>query len=210
MINQGKTVAIIDYGIGNRQSIAEAIRKAGHNPVITRHLDELAAADSLILPGVGAFGPGMKNLKSFGLIPTLEKLIMRDGKPLLGICLGFQLLAKKSEEFGVHNGLGWLDASVIRIKSDQTNLKVPHVGWGETKICKNSIIWDGIPDNSHFYYVHSYHVDCSDTSCVLATVTYGGLLVSAVRVRNIVATQFHPEKSQKYGLKLIKNFIEKT
>ncbi len=210
LITSVKKVAIVDYGLGNRQSIAEAIRKVGHEPVITRRFDELISADRIILPGVGAFGMGIDKLRSFGLIPVLEKLVMREGKPLLGICLGFQLLANKSEEFGVHAGLGWIDATVRRIQLGHPKLKVPHVGWSETKICGKSKILAGIPDNSQFYYVHSYHVNCRDESSVVATVNYGYSFAAALENGNITATQFHPEKSQRYGLSLIKNFIENS
>jgi imidazole glycerol-phosphate synthase subunit HisH len=205
-----KKVAIVDYGLGNRQSIAEAIRKVGHDPLITRDFAELEAADNIILPGVGAFGLGMENLASSGLIPLLERLVLQERKPFLGICLGFQLLARTSEEFGAHYGLGWLDASVRRLRPQSGDLKVPHVGWDETKITTESMVWQGIPDNAHFYYVHGYHVECVDASSVLSTFNYGRSIVSAVKKGNIIGTQFHPEKSQQHGLTLLKNFIEKT
>lgn len=202
-------IAIINYGLGNLRSVAGAVEHLGFESLITNKLDELKAADKLILPGVGAFGDGIKNLRNFGLIDPLSRMVKDDGKPVLGICLGFQLLAKESYEFGHHQGLDWIDAKVLKINTYE-KLRIPHVGWNDLFQIKQSILFDGIPKGALFYYVHSFYAQCTNKDIVIGECEYGSRLTAAIEYKNIFGTQFHPEKSQKWGLKLLKNFLEKA
>lgn len=202
-------IGIIDYGLGNLTSVAGAISKVGFEPLITNDANELARMDKLILPGVGAFGDGMNNLRSKGLIEPLSDLVLKQKKPFLGICLGFQLIAKTSDEFGKHNGLGWIDADIKRITPLDHTLRIPHVGWNEVYQLGDSILFDNIPNEGLFYFVHSHQMELSDTDIVIGECNYGERFVSVIQSGNIYATQFHPEKSQLHGLILLKNFLEK-
>ena len=199
-------VAIIDYGLGNLRSVAGAVAKVGLEPIITSDIAELRNAGKLILPGVGAFGDGMKNLRECGLIEPLTDMVLSGKKPILGICLGAQLLAKSSEEFGHHTGLGWIDAAVVRLKPGG-NLRVPHVGWNDCIQIKPSVLFGGVPSDALFYYVHSFHIVCGNPELVIGECDYGMKVTAAVQYGNIYATQFHPEKSQQHGLQLLKNFL---
>ena len=201
-------IAVIDYGLGNLRSVAGAVEKVGHDPIITNSRVDLENADKLILPGVGAFRDGMANLHDLGLIEILTDLVISEGKPILGICLGSHLMAREGYEFGRHKGLGWIDASVIRIDACGTDLRVPHVGWNELIKIKESLLFDGIPDDALFYYVHSFHVECDDPEVVIGQCEYGVTITAAFQKDNIYATQFHPEKSQLDGLRLLKNFLD--
>jgi glutamine amidotransferase len=199
------TVAIIDYGLGNLRSVAGAVERLGDTPVITHDVDELARADKLILPGVGAFGDGMRNLHERGLVEPLTQLVKEEGKPVLGLCLGMQLLARESEEFGHHRGLAWLDAVVRRIP--QNGLRVPHVGWNEVHRTSESRLLSGVSEEPLFYFVHSYYVQPDDAAVVTGVCEYGISMAATVEVGNVYGTQFHPEKSQRDGLTLLANFL---
>jgi glutamine amidotransferase len=203
-------IAIIDYGLGNLRSVQGAVEKVGFEPIITHQADELRAARKLILPGVGAFGDGMQNLRDRRLVELLTELVMRDGKPILGICLGAQLIAKQSEEFGVHLGLGWVDARVTRLVPADRELRVPHVGWNEVQRKKPCVLFDGIPQSALFYFVHSFYIATGDPELVAGESDYGMRFASVIQAKNIYATQFHPEKSQLHGLAMLKNFLEKA
>lgn len=203
-------IGIIDYGLGNVRSVIGAVKKVGYEPVLTADFDDLSRADKLILPGVGAFGDGMNNLRELGLTDLLADLILEKKKPILGICLGAQLMAKVSYEFGKHTGLGFIDAEVIRLESHDDSIRIPHVGWNDLKIKKDSLLTENIPADALFYYVHSYHIKCADSASVAATCDYGMTFTAAIVQENIYATQFHPEKSQLAGLKLLQNFLEKA
>jgi len=200
-------IAIINYGLGNLRSVAGAVERLGHEAVITNGADELSKADKLVLPGVGAFGDGIKNLRALGLENVLYRLVFEDCKPILGICLGFQLMAKESCEFGNHQGLGWIDAVVEKIDTNG-RLRLPHIGWNDLFQQKKSKLFENIPEDALFYYVHSYHVRCSDQSMIIGECDYGVRFTAAIENNNIFATQFHPEKSQQWGLELLKNFVE--
>ena len=155
-------VSIIDYGLGNLHSVYGAISKTGVKVTITNDINKLEKSDKLILPGVGAFADGIGNLKKMGLIEPLNHLVVEEKKPILAICLGFQLLAKHSDEFGSHEGLGFINARVRKIKKINEKIKIPHVGWNDLVQVQNSFLWNDIPRDTLFYYVHSYHVICED------------------------------------------------
>lgn len=199
-------IAVIDYGLGNVQSVAGAVEKLGYQAVITNNIQELQKADKLILPGVGAFADGMKNLEKLGLIKILNYLVLEKKKPILGICLGFQLMAKESYEFGHHKGLDWFNASVIKLEPGK-DLRVPHVGWNDLKQVNNCILFENIPQEALFYYTHSFHVKINQEDKVLGKCTYGIPFTAVAKNENIYGTQFHPEKSQQFGLKLLENFL---
>ncbi|MDO8463208.1 MAG: imidazole glycerol phosphate synthase subunit HisH [bacterium] len=199
-------VAIIDYGLGNIRSVAAAVARVGFVPIVTADPAELQRAEALILPGVGAFGDGMANLRTRNLVEPLTDLILHQQKPILGVCLGAQLFARSSEEFGHHEGLGWIAADVVRL-APPDGLRVPHVGWNDCIRTQQSPLFDGIPTDALFYYVHSFHIRCDDSTIVVGECEYGSRFTAAFQQKNIVATQFHPEKSQQHGLQFLKNFL---
>jgi glutamine amidotransferase len=199
-------IAIIDYGMGNLRSVSKAFEAVGHQAVVTRDARVIGNASHVVLPGVGAFGDCMANIEQYGLVEPIRTAI-QSGKPFLGICLGLQLLFTESEEFGPHRGLDIIPGKVRRFESGQ-GLKVPHMGWNQVHVQRACPMFDGIADGSDWYFVHSYFVDPSDKQLAATTTTYGISFVSSVWRDNIVACQFHPEKSQTVGLRLIKNFGE--
>lgn len=202
-------IAIINYGMGNSGSIQNMLRKLGKASIITADHGIIERADKLILPGVGAFDAAMQNLESRNLPSLLNDLVIARGKPILGICLGMQLFARGSQE-GVLPGLGWIDAETISFRSDarMAERRVPHMGWNTIHVPKKTSVFDDIDDNPRFYFVHSYHVRCNNDNEVLATSEYGITFTAAVIKGNIIGTQFHPEKSHRFGLRLLKNFAE--
>lgn len=201
------TIGIIDYGLGNKASVAGAVERLGHDPVITAEPARLASCDKLILPGVGAFGDGMGKLRERGLVGALDELVLRNKKPILGICLGAQLICQSSDEFGMHDGLGWAPAQVRRIRPANPTLRVPHVGWNELAQVKTSRLLDGVPADALVYYVHSHCILADDSGIVTAVCDYGLSFVAAFEFDNIYASQFHPEKSQRHGLAILGNFL---
>lgn len=203
-------IVVIDYGLGNLRSVAGALEKIGQEPLISHKVKDIEKADKLILPGVGAFADGIKNLKELGLIEPLTRMVMKDRKPILGICLGFQLMAKESFEFGHHKGLSWINASVRKLEPEDKRLPVPHVGWNDIIQAKPCILFEGIPEGTLFYYVHSYYVECENRDDIIGECEYGNRFTAAARIGNVYATQFHPEKSQLFGLTLLENFVEKA
>jgi glutamine amidotransferase len=205
-----ETIAIVDYGLGNLCSVAGAVERLGFAPVVTADRAELTAAKKIILPGVGAFGDGMGKLRERGLIEILDGLVRGHHKPILGICLGCQLFARKSYEFGAHEGLGWVDAEVRRITPADPALRIPHVGWNDLVKIRESVLMETLPRPATVYYVHSFQVVFRDAMPVTAVTDYGGSIVAAYESGNIFATQFHPEKSQQHGLTILRNFLEKA
>ena len=197
-------IAIIDYGMGNLRSVSKAFEAVGHQAIVTREAASIENASHVVLPGVGAFGDCMANLEQHGLIEPIKAAI-RSGKPFLGICLGFQLLFTESEEFGRHEGLDILPGKVRSFSRDQA-LKVPHMGWNQIAIQRSCPVFEGIADGSNWYFVHSFFVDPYDNQITATTTTYGIPFTSSIWKDNVVACQFHPEKSQAVGLQLIKNF----
>lgn len=202
-----KLVVIVDYGMGNTLSVKKAFEFLGSEVLVSNKAADIKKASHLVLPGVGAFGQGMKNLKRLNLPVILKRETIIGKKPFLGICLGLQLLAKNSEEFGFHRGLGWLDASVKKFDFKKDKLKIPHVGWNNIKIKKRHFLFKGLKQNPEFYFTHSYHLICRRKENIKAVCHYGIEFTAAVGRENIFAVQFHPEKSQNAGLKIFKNFL---
>lgn len=198
------TTAIVDYGLGNVASVRNALVYLGTEVTLSSDFSVLEQADCLILPGVGSFEDGMKKLHRLNLIPILNELVVNKGKPILGICLGMQLMAKRGFENGEFEGLGWLDAEVQKLSV--SGVKIPHVGWNETNISRPSRLWPEV-NKQCFYYVHSYHIVCNNPSDVAATCHHGENFTAAVERNNIMGVQFHPEKSQKDGLAVLKAFL---
>ena len=204
---ESATVAIIDYGSGNIGSIVNIFRKAGAPAVLSADPDELRRASHLVLPGVGAFDTCMRNLRQSGLIPVLEERVLRAGTPLLGICVGMQMLSRGSEE-GVEPGLGWIDAATRRfVAPPGSSMRIPHMGWNAVRPARPAPLFAGLEIGARFYFVHSYHVQCDDPANVAGVTEYGGPFTAAVRRGNIAGVQFHPEKSHKFGVRLIGNFV---
>lgn len=198
-------IAIVDYGMGNIRSVQNALVRCGASAQLTSDADVLASADALILPGVGAFGEAMTNLRQRGLIEPIKRLAGEQGKPLLGICLGMQLLAEESEERGSFAGLGLIDGVIRRIPTPG-GLRLPHMGWNTVTIRQADPLFQGTQDGDTFYFVHSFHMECPHG--VIAAVTdYGGDVVAAVQRGNIFGAQFHPERSQSNGLRVLANFV---
>lgn len=200
-------VAVVDYGVGNLFSVEKALRAAGAEAVVTKDAAEIAGAAKIVLPGVGAFGDCMKNLAASGLIPAIERKV-RGGCPLLGICVGLQILFSGSEESPGVAGLGWLSGTVRKIHAP--GLKVPHIGWNDLAVAASRPAPDlfvGLTASPYVYFVHSYAAVPDDPAMVTAAVTYGTRLTAAVQRENIMATQFHPEKSGDVGLSILQNFV---
>jgi len=200
-------IAIIDYGMGNLRSVEKGFLKVGVDVRVTSKPDIVKKANAVVLPGVGAFKDCMRELADLKLIDAVVNAI-KAGKPYLGICLGLQVLFSESEEFGRCGGLDVLRGKVVRFELENHALKVPHMGWNEIKIQKDDPLFKGIPDKSYFYFVHSFYVVPDDTAIIASTTDYGIEFTSSIRKENIFAVQFHPEKSQAIGLKVLKNFGE--
>ena len=200
-------IAIIDYDAGNIKSVEKAVIKLGYDCVITRDKEILKKADKLILPGVGAFGDAMERLNEYGLKDVIKELVADEGKPLLGICLGLQLLFESSEENPGVEGLGLLKGKIVRLPEGDDR-KIPHMGWNSLDFPKKSILFNKVVKGSYVYFVHSYYLEADDKSIVAATSEYGAQIEAAVECGNIYATQFHPEKSSAVGLKILSNFLE--
>jgi len=200
-------IAIIDYGMGNLRSVQKGFERTGHEAVVTSDAKMISNASKVVLPGVGAFPDCMRNLAEYGLIDAVHKSISA-GKPFLGICLGLQLLFTESEEFGLSKGLDIIKGRVVRFKIQDSTLKVPHMGWNTVSIKRRPPALADVPEGSHFYFVHSFHVVPEDKSVVATTTDYGIEFVSSIWKDNIFAAQFHPEKSQALGLSILKRFGE--
>ncbi len=203
-------IVIVDYGMGNLGSILNMLKKIGAPAAkISSDPKDIEQADKLILPGVGAFDTGMQHLRESGLIPVLNEKVLKAKTPTLGVCLGMQLMAKISEE-GELPGLGWFDAETIRFRFDskKTGLKVPHMGWNTVNVRRAGTLFQDMYEDARFYFVHSYHFVAHDPADVLTNTEYGYEFVSGVQRGHIMAVQFHPEKSHKFGMKLYKNFVE--
>jgi len=197
-------IAIIDYGMGNLRSVQKGLERVGFAAEVTRDREHIEAAAGVVLPGVGAFGACMDNLRAYGLVDTVRHVIRR-GTPFLGICLGMQLLFDESEEFGPVPGLGIFPGRVVRF-AESPEFKVPHMGWNQIRKRQDPPHLRGIEDGTFVYFVHSYYVVPKDPSLTATTTEYGAEFVSAIAKDNVFATQYHPEKSQAVGLKILANF----
>jgi glutamine amidotransferase len=203
-------VTIIDYGLSNLGSMSNMLRKIGARPTLAHTPEDVASANKIILPGVGAFDAGMRGLAASGMIDALEKRVMQEAVPLLGVCLGMQLLGGRSEE-GKLSGLGWIDAETIRFQpAAHPGMRVPHMGWNRVAPCKASPLIEEPPEDLRFYFANSYHVMCSDPGDEMLKTSHSGFeFASAIERGNIRGAQFHPEKSHRYGMWLLKNFVER-
>jgi imidazole glycerol-phosphate synthase subunit HisH len=203
-------IVIIDYGIGNLGSIQNMFKKVGCNDVvISNDPSEIHAADKLLLPGVGSFDHGMRKINESGLLATLNHEVLELKKPVLGICLGMQLLTKGSDE-GELPGLGWIDAETLKFNfgENKYNLKIPHMGWNEITVSKDHPLTHTLLEHSRFYFVHSYYVKCQAKEQELLSTHYGFDFTCGIQQDNIMGVQFHPEKSHTFGMQLFKNFVE--
>jgi glutamine amidotransferase len=200
-------IAIIDYGMGNLRSVQKGFERVGREAVVTSDAKTILSEGKVVLPGVGAFPDCMRNLEQNGLIDVVHQTI-KSGKPFLGICLGLQLLFTESEEFGISKGLDIIKGRVELFKLQDSALKVPHMGWNSISIKRRAPALQDVPDNSHVYFVHSFHVVPEDKNVIATTTDYGVEFVSSIWKDNIFAVQFHPEKSQTLGLTILKRFGE--
>lgn len=200
-------ITIIDYGAGNLGSIQNMLKKIGVESKITSDKIDIERATKLILPGVGSFDYGMQQLHQNELVDILNDKVLGQQTPILGICLGVQLFTKKSEE-GELKGLGWFDAETIKFKFDDTKLKIPNMGWQDVEIKKESPLTKNLPSDARFYFVHSYHLKANNPTDIMLNANYGYEYVCGLEKDNIVGVQFHPEKSHKFGMTLLKNFAE--
>jgi glutamine amidotransferase len=202
-------IIIVDYGMGNLGSILNMFKKIGGQARVSSDHNEIRNADKLILPGVGAFDTGMQRLQELDLIDALNWKVLHQKTPILGVCLGMQLLTRRSEE-GTLSGLGWINGETIKFHFDpkQTKLKIPHMGWNTIKIHREGTLFRGMEKDSRFYFVHSYHMVCDHSEDILSTTDYGYEFVSAMQRGNIMGAQFHPEKSHKFGMSVLRNFME--
>ena len=202
--------AIVDYGMGNLRSVANACEALGSPARIARRPEELRDADRIILPGVGAFGDAMRNLAAAGWIEALDAEVRGKGKPFLGICLGMQLLATRGTEFGSHAGLGWIPGTAVKLDPADATLRVPHMGWNRVEVVKRDGLLAGLGEGADFYFVHSYVLQPEDPSVVTGRCSHGTAFAAVVERGQIQATQFHPEKSQKAGLTVLGNFLKRA
>jgi glutamine amidotransferase len=201
-------IVIVNYGMGNIGSVARKLKRIGASPVVATSSSDLVASDKIILPGVGHFASGVSKLKELGLWDVIIEAVVVKKVPILGICLGMQLLANESEE-GPSPGFGWIDANVVRFIVDNPyRYKIPHTGWNHAEIKKDSPLFEGVNLDTGFYFVHSYHMKCHDKSDILSMTEYSIPFVSAVQRDNIFGVQFHPEKSHDAGERLLKNFVQ--
>jgi imidazole glycerol-phosphate synthase subunit HisH len=202
--------ALIDYGSGNLRSAQKALARARAGEIaVTNDPDVVAKVERIVLPGVGAFADCMAGVQSIpGMVEALQDAVLKRGRPFLGICVGMQLLATTGREFGDHAGLGWIAGEVVRLQPSDAALKIPHMGWNELKIARPHPLLAGIETGAHVYFVHSYEFRTKDAGDILATTDYGGAVTAMIARGNIAGTQFHPEKSQAVGLRLLRNFLE--
>ena len=202
------TIGVLDYGMGNIGSIVNMLKKIGARPAILTSPENLLEVEKIILPGIGTFDRGMERLRQQGWIPALEKRVLEEKIPIMGICLGMQLFTKKSEE-GESGGLGWIDAEVKRFRPENLGYheRIPHLGWNTITVDKQSRLFSHDKEELRFYFLHSYHVSCNLQEDILCTTTYGQNFTSAFESNNIIGVQFHPEKSHRFGINLFHNFV---
>lgn len=201
-------VVVIDYHLGNPAAIINMLKRIGTEAVLSNDIEVVNLADKIILPGVGAFDTGINNLRKLGLINCLNTKVIIHKTPVLGICLGMQLFAKKSEE-GVEEGLNWIDAEIVKFSFDDINerINIPNIGWNYIEIQKDSRLFKDMYENPRFYFVHSYHLSSTHPDIVLTKSKYGYEYISGIEKGNIIGVQFHPEKSHKFGMRILSNFV---
>lgn len=199
-------IAIIDYDAGNIKSVEKALQKLGQDVVITRDKEQILQADKVVLPGVGAFGDAMHNLNEYGLVELIHQVVEKE-IPLLGICLGLQLLFERSDESEGVEGLGILKGEICKIP-EKTGLKIPHMGWNSLHLQQGGKLFEGIDEGAYVYFVHSYYLKAEDEKIVKAMTDYSTCIHASVERGNVFACQFHPEKSGDVGLRILKNFVE--
>ena len=200
-------IVVVDYSMGNLRSVEKKLKFIDQDVCISTDIKTINGASKLVLPGVGHFSNGAIKLRELGLWDVLNKKVIEQKTPILGICLGMQLMAKDSEE-GNKEGLGWFDADIVKFRMrDQLKYKVPHMGWNNAGVNKESVLFQGIPTEAMFYFVHSYHIKCKDKQDILTTTEYEYPFTSSIQKGNIYGTQFHPEKSHNWGETILRNFI---
>jgi glutamine amidotransferase len=202
------TPIIVDYGVGNLRSVQRALERLGVSSKISEDPADIVSAPAIMLPGVGAFGDAIRKLRDKGRDEAIREAALKRGTPLLGICLGMQLLARRSAENGCHQGLGLIAADVEPLANSVNKLRLPHMGWNEVTPTGNDALFKDVPNGTDFYFVHSFHTVCDDPAVNVATSRYGIDFCCAVRAGNIMGVQFHPEKSQKYGRQVLQNFLQ--
>lgn len=201
-------IIVVDFGMGNLRSVLHKLGKLNIPAIVSSDPEEIKKASKIILPGVGAFGAGINNLKTLGLVDVLNHKVLIEKTPILGICVGLQLMAQRSEE-GNAKGLGWVDADVCRFQFEkEANLRVPHVGWNTLIQKKDCCLLNNIETNQRFYYTHSYYLKSNHPADIVATTRYGDEFVAIIQRENIFGVQFHPEKSHRRGIEIYKNFVE--
>jgi imidazole glycerol-phosphate synthase subunit HisH len=203
-------IVVVDFGMGNLGSVLKSLNRLKVQTKISTSIKDIEMAEKLILPGVGHYSNGMKQLHSRNYIDSLNDKVLNEGTPILGICLGMQLFSRYSHE-GKVAGLGWVDAEVVRFEiEDKVKWKIPHMGWNSVSIKKDSILLSGVDEGELFYFVHSYHMSCNDNEDILGATRYGYEFTSAIQRGNIYGTQFHPEKSHDKGLEILNSFVHKV
>lgn len=204
-------IVIVDYGLGNLGSFANMFKRLGISALVSRDRTDIEKADKLVLPGVGSFDYGIQQLHSLGLFDTLDHLVRDEKTPILGVCLGAQLMTRGSQE-GTLPGFGWIDADTVAFDVTRTrrDIKIPHMGWCAADVRKESALFDNMNPGPRFYFVHSYHFQCVDTADVLTTSDYGYPFTSSFERDNVMGVQFHPEKSHKFGMNLLANFATRV
>lgn len=201
-------VGIINYGMGNLGSVRRAFEDLDVDAIVAEHPSRLFDVNRIVLPGVGAFGVGMERLRSGGWVDALQRAVIEDGRPMLGICLGMQMLASTGEENGITDGLGFVPGRVRRLDVLGCSLRIPHVGWNEVSHADGTSLFRSIPQSMDFYFVHSYALEAEHSADVIASCCYGVPVAAAVQRGNVFGTQFHPEKSSKAGRQVLKNYLE--
>lgn len=201
-------IVVVDYGMGNLRSVANAFEAVGHPVETVARPEQLDGADGIVLPGVGAFGDAMRNLHERGFVPALEEHVRRREVPFLGLCLGMQLVATDSVEHGAHRGLGWIPGRVVRIEPNGRPLRVPHIGWNDVRFTDGTRLFAELGESQAFYFVHSYVLEPESQDVVSGVCEYGEPFAASIETGNLFGTQFHPEKSQRAGLAALRNFVE--
>ncbi len=200
-------ITIVDYGMGNLRSVAKAFEALGCQTLVTSKVQDIQEAKAIVLPGVGSFGDGMDHLENLSLVGVLRQKVVEERTPFLGICLGMQILARKGYENGMCDGLGWIPGDVRKLEPVGVSLKVPHMGWNDVTAKTDDALFASLGPSPCFYFLHSYRLVCADPQVCVAACDYGGEFTAAIHRGNIFGTQFHPEKSQKPGLQLLRNFV---